>query len=76
MDSKSLEKGDQVNIEILEKLSDSEWIVSIEGNLLRTKCQLGESPKVGDRIKAKVTTTNPLKFQRISRSEDSLDLKI
>lgn len=76
MKPQSLELGDLVRVEILEKLLGNECVVSIDGSLLRTQCEFIGSLKPGDTLWVKVTALNPLQFQKVnSKSQMGIDLK-
>ncbi len=70
-------KVDQdVAIEIIEDLGNDNYIVSIEGRLLRTCCRLNKKPQLGETILCRVRTIKPLSFHQIHYSSLNLDLKV
>lgn len=76
MKIKDLKIGDNVAIEIIEALGDHAYVVSLDGQLLRTRCLLNKIPKVGDVVMATVTGVKPLAFKQRVHSDLHLDLKV
>lgn len=70
-----LKTGQDVAIEVIEDLGNDNYVVSIEGNLLRTSCRLNKKPQIGETILCRVRTVKPLSFHQIHYSSLNLDLK-
>lgn len=70
-----LKLGDEVAIEIIESLGDHNYVISIDGDLMRTKCLLNKTPQIGEIISATVTAVKPLAFKQVVYSDLHLDLK-
>ena len=55
--------GDTVVAEVVEHISSDNYIVSFEGDLLRTRNTSGQSFKVGEHVQLIVTSVEPLGFR-------------
>ena len=67
----SLRKGDRLRAEVIEKVGPSEFIVSIEGKLLRVKDCSGAVNAIGSTIDVVLTADN--QFQIYSEYKKKLD---
>lgn len=66
-----IRKGDRIRAEIIEKVGQTEFIISIEGRLMRVKDLSGEIRAIGSTIDVVLTGDN--QFQIYSEYKKKLD---
>lgn len=60
---KSFRKGERILAEVVESLSTTEIICSLEGTLFRIRNESGRVLKKGDKALLEVTQATPLQFK-------------
>lgn len=69
MSTSKLRIGDRVIVNVVESLSDIDFIVNLEGALFRVKNTSSEKIKVSQSVKLKVFSTEPLSFILESKNQ-------
>lgn len=68
--------GQEVLLEVIEVLSEGRLLVSIDGHLIRTKTDWAYTPKINEKIRARVRAIDPVQFQALSKFKMGLDIEI
>lgn len=68
--------GDVINSHVVEEVSPREFIVSLNGDLVRVVNRSLKSLETGQSVKVRVVGVNPLQFQLVELGRQSLNLKV
>ena len=72
----SFHRGQIIQSKVLELIKANEFIVELNGHLLRVSNKSNVSLSVGQKVRLVVSSVNPLSFQLVGASSGHLDVSV